>query len=180
MKTFLTLTILGADRPGLVRALSHAVAEHGGNWLESRMVHLAGQFAGILRIECDESSAPLLLAELKELEQQGLRVQPVDTSAPGGGEPAAQLLHIDVVGHDQPGIVRRLAAAIASAGANVEELTTGLESAPMAGHPLFRASGTVSLPPEANEVSLLEAIENLGGDLSVDISSSGTKPPNIR
>ena len=50
-KTSLVLTVLGNDRPGLVDAIAATVAEHGGNWVESRMAHLAGQFAGILRVK---------------------------------------------------------------------------------------------------------------------------------
>ena len=50
----LILTIVGPDRPGLVRALSEAVAARGGSWLESRMARLAGQFAGIVLVEAPE------------------------------------------------------------------------------------------------------------------------------
>ena len=63
-------------------------------------------------------------------------------------------LVVDVVGNDRPGIVRELTAAIANAGGNVEELTTGLESAPMSGHPMFRAHGVISIPENA-EASVL-------------------------
>ena len=42
----LVLTVIGRDRPGLVDTLSGVVAEHGGNWEESRMAHLADRFAG--------------------------------------------------------------------------------------------------------------------------------------
>ncbi len=44
----LVLTLIGPDRPGLVEAVAEPIAAHGGNWLESRMAHLAGQFAGIV------------------------------------------------------------------------------------------------------------------------------------
>ena len=44
--TDLVLTLIGPDRPGLVEAVAEVVARHGGNWLESRMAHLAGKFAG--------------------------------------------------------------------------------------------------------------------------------------
>ena len=40
--TDLVLTLIGPDRPGLVEAVAEVVAAHGGNWLESRMAHLAG------------------------------------------------------------------------------------------------------------------------------------------
>ena len=45
------MTVIGPDRPGLVQAVAARVADHGGNWLESRMCRLGGQFAGILRVE---------------------------------------------------------------------------------------------------------------------------------
>lgn len=167
MKTFLVMTVLGPDRPGLVRTLSDAIATHGGNWLESRMARLAGQFAGILRVECPAESADALITDLRNFASQGISVHAVREDA---AEPVSrQQLQIDVVGNDRPGIVRQLSAAIAGAGGNVEELVTGLESAPMSGHPIFRARGTVSLPEHADAAKLAAAIEELGSDLSVDV-----------
>ena len=65
----LVMTIIGDDRPGLVDSLSSRIADGGGNWLESRMSHLAGQFAGILRIQIDDEGAPALVAEMEKLAQ---------------------------------------------------------------------------------------------------------------
>lgn len=65
--------------------------------------------------------------------------------------------------------VREFAAAIAKAGGNVEELITGLESAPMSGHPMFRAHGVISMPEHVATTALTAAIESLGGDLTVDV-----------
>ena len=44
-------------RTGLVEALSQVVAQHDGNWLESRMARLGGQFAGILRVGVPDAQA---------------------------------------------------------------------------------------------------------------------------
>ena len=41
MARTLVLTFIAKDRPGLVDALSTAVAQAGGNWQDSRMAHLA-------------------------------------------------------------------------------------------------------------------------------------------
>lgn len=168
MTASLVMTVLGPDRPGLVRTLSDIVATHGGNWLESRMARLAGQFAGIVRVECADAAADALIAQLQALGADGITVQTVREAAPAPEN--RRTLSVDVVGNDRPGIVRELAAAIANAGGNVEELTTGLESAPMAGHPLFRARGVVSIPENSDAATLTTAIESLGGDLSVDVS----------
>lgn len=168
MKSFLVLTLLGTDRPGIVNSLANIVATHGGSWLESRMARLAGQFAGIARIECPPDAVEALLQALGPQCIPGLTVQVVREDAP---EPELRrTLIADVVGNDRPGIVRELTAAIARAGGNVEELTTGLESAPMTGQTMFRAHGVVSIPEETQTSILIAAIESLGGDLTVDLS----------
>ena len=168
MKTYLVMTILGTDRPGLVNSLAGTVASHGGNWLESRMARLAGQFAGIARIECPSDAVDALLTELRTPGIPGLTIQAVREDA---ADPLPRrTLVVDVMGNDRPGIVRELTAAIAHAGGNVEELTTGLESAPMTGHPMFRAHGIVSIAEDTETDTLIAAIESLGGDLTVDLS----------
>ena len=40
MQHSLVMTVIGNDRPGLVESVASIVAEHGGNWLESRMSRL--------------------------------------------------------------------------------------------------------------------------------------------
>ena len=67
MQVPLVMTIIGPDRTGLVESVARVVAEHGGNWLESRMCRLGGEFAGILRIELPvEKRQPLLLRHREE------------------------------------------------------------------------------------------------------------------
>lgn len=167
MNTYFVMTVLGTDRQGLVRSLSEIVADHGGNWLESRMARLAGQFAGILHVECPTPQADALTTALKKLENQGLSIQFARDEIESA--PVRSTHTIDIVGNDRPGIVRQLAEAITRIGGNVEELVTGLESAAMAGHPLFRATGTVALPADATVDSLIAAIESLSADLSVEV-----------
>jgi glycine cleavage system regulatory protein len=169
MKCYLIMTVLGNDRPGLVSALTDTVARHGGNWLESRMARLAGQFAGIVRIECPDAAVDGLLCELHTPGIAGLTVQAAREAA--ADPPARRILTVEVMGNDRPGIVRELSAAIAKAGGNVEELTTGLESAPMTGNRMFRARGVISIAENAEATALTTAIETLGGDLTVDVSA---------
>ena len=38
----LVLSVIGDDRPGLVSALSEAIARSGGNWERSQLAQLAG------------------------------------------------------------------------------------------------------------------------------------------
>ena len=159
------MTVLAPDRTGIVQSLSQTVADHGGNWLESRMARLAGQFAGIVKIEVREDKATSLISALKALE--GLAIQAAVESS--DSELPRQQLSLDVMGNDRPGIVKALSAAIAAAGANLEDLHTALESAPMAGHPIFHAKGIVSLPDGLAPGVLIESIEAVGEDLNVTV-----------
>jgi len=165
----LVMTVLANDRPGLVSSLSETIASHGGSWQESRMARLAGQFAGILRVECPADQSAALLASLAALESQGISVQArLEAATPASPR---ESMTLDVVGNDRPGIIRALSAAIAAAGGNVEDLATSLESAPMSGHPIFHATGRVSLATGGDPAAMIAAIENLGPDLSVSVAA---------
>jgi glycine cleavage system regulatory protein len=168
-KTSLVLTILGQDRPGLVDSLAQVVAEHGGNWVESRMAHLAGQFAGILRVEVDAPEAEALTAALKGLANVGLESVVLPDRATQGDE-RQPLVSLSLVGQDRPGIIREISHVLAAQGVNVEELHTECANAPTTGQSLFRAHAKLRLPPHATALSLREALEKVAEDLMVDIT----------
>lgn len=162
------MTIIGPDRPGLVEALSDTIAQHDGNWLESRMAQLAGHFTGILRIECPEEKAGDLLAALRGGAVSGLEVHVFEEAS--ADTSTSRILIFDVVGNDRTGIVKQLSSAIAQCGGNVEELESNLESAAMAGHPVFHATGRIRVAEDFDERTLISALESLGDDLSVSVT----------
>lgn len=167
MKTSLVLTILGSDRPGLVGAIADTVAEHEGSWQESRMARMAGQFAGILRVECPVANREALESGLAQLEADGLHVSVAHESE--AGEVLGPVISMEITGHDEPGIVKRIASTLSRLGVNVEELETSLESAPMAGHLLFCTRGKVKLPAGLTMEELVSSLEQVGSDLTVDL-----------
>jgi glycine cleavage system regulatory protein len=161
----LILTVVGPDRPGLVRMLSEAVAARGGSWLESRMARLAGQFAGIVLVEAPES----LLDDLRALENQGLRIVAQSGGAAAAATAAEPLLALEVVGNDRPGIVRDIAQILVESGVNIEELTTGVSSGSFSGETLFRVTALVRAPDAAAVEVVRAGLETLGNELMVDI-----------
>lgn len=168
MQTPLVMTVLGSDRTGLVESLASLVAEHGGNWLECRMCRLGGEFAGILRIHVPADRQGALTKAVERLHDRGLSVliRP-DTRAAEPGP--AQLMTLDLVGHDRPGIVRQITAALAARGINVEELSTECASAPMSGETLFKAQARLSVPQSCDLPTLRTELEKLAADLMVDL-----------
>jgi glycine cleavage system regulatory protein len=146
------------------------VADNGGNWLESRMCRLGGQFAGILRVEVPQEKRDGLVNALHTLEVDGLRViihaeRDVNIGAPKGGA----LAHVELVGQDRPGILRSVSGVFAAHGVNVEELASERVNAPMDGGVLFQARATVFVP-EAVKLSAVRAdLEKIASDLMVDL-----------
>ena len=166
----LILTLIGPDRPGLVEAVAHVVAQRGGNWLESRMIHLGGQFAGILRVEVPAGQAEGLAHALEGLGSTGLRVvaerSPRGAEAPGA---RSRVMNIELVGLDRPGLVREISQLLARQEINVEELTSDRSSAPMSGEMLFRANARVQVPAHLDAAHLRASLERLASDLTVEI-----------
>jgi glycine cleavage system regulatory protein len=167
MQTQLVLTLIGQDRPGLVEALASTVVDHGGNWLESRMCHLGGEFAGILRVELPTEREAGLIAALGSLHAHGLQVvvRPDRLAAP----PASAAATIEIVGQDRPGIVKQISKALAQHRVNVEDLHTERTCAPMSGEMLFQATIEVSTPPDCELPALRQELEKIAADLMVEI-----------
>src|SRR5450432_1524931 len=169
MQISLVMTIIGPDRTGLVESVARVVVEHGGNWLESRMCRLGGEFAGLLRIEIPAGKKSPLLAALQELQKDGLQIV-IRTDEPGAGSATGRQTKLEIVGCDQPGIVREITSALARANVNVEEFSSELVSAPMSGETLFKASARLQLPERCDLAALKKDLEKIAADLLVDVS----------
>ena len=167
MKTSLVLTCIGPDRPGLVESLSRVVADHRGNWVESRMAHLGGQFAGLLRIEVAPDDSAALVKALEGLGDG--RFQITVTSSEGPSSRAERLVKLSLVGNDRPGIVREISRVLSAHDVNVEELETSCTSAPQSGEPLFQAKASLHVPSSVSTEVLRGGLEEIANDLMVDV-----------
>ncbi len=168
MLTTIVLTVIGADRPGLVQLVAARVADHGGNWLESRMCHLGGQFAGIVRVEVPSEHAAALQKSLQNLEAQGLRVQFDGAASPTSFAPGSSAT-LELVGNDRPGIVRTISGVLAAHGVNVEEFSSECVSAQMGGGMLFQAKVRIFLPEGKKLETVRADLEKIAADLMVDL-----------
>lgn len=163
------LTVISPDRTGLVESVARTVAEQGGNWLESRMCRLGGEFAGILRVEIPAGKKSALLDALQKLQANGLKIV-VRADEPAVVAAAGRQTRLEIIGADRPGIVREITSALARAGVNVEEFSSELVSAPMSGETLFKAAARLQLPARCDLAALKNDLEKIAADLQVDVS----------
>ena len=169
MSSFFIISIMADDRPGLVETLSSIISEHQGNWLESRLTHLAGKFAGIVHLQVSKSHVQALQQALEALQQQGWvinieqsQVQEIATNIP-------TQMQLNIVGNDRPGIVKEISQVLSTLQVNVLDLATHFESAAMSAEALFKTQARVQLPKQLDEDELRDKLENLSNDLMVEV-----------
>ncbi len=172
--TKLVLTAVGDDRPGLVAALTSALAEADGNWLESELAGLAGKFAGIALVEVpDPDALHTALARLAADGRLTVTLTPAEEPpVPEGG----QALHVFVMGNDRPGILREVSRALASRGVTIVHLETLTRHAPMSDGLLFEADADVRLPLGVSADEVRAALEGLSSELVVDFDTDPEVP----
>jgi len=168
MQVSLVLTVLSDDRPGLVKMLSEVLKEYGGNWTESRMIHLAGKFAGLLKVSVPEQQSNLLITALNSMQDDGLEIAIEVVTSPVT-EPELETLELEVLGQDSPGIINTITQQLASLTVNVEELHSEQRLAPMSSEVLFYARLSLSLPEAVSAQQVQETLEDMPDQLMVDI-----------
>lgn len=169
MTKTLILTFIADDRPGLVERIAKTVAEHDGNWLDSRMAHLAAKFAGVAKVEIDDGKASTLEAALQNLQSEGFHLVVEDATDDVLAEPG-QLFDLELLGPDHPGIVRDISHFLAERGISVEEMETDIREAPHTGGTLFHAWAKVRAPMGLGDDAFGDALDALADELMVEIT----------
>ena len=169
MNTSIVLTIIAEDQPGIIETVSKVLKNHNGNWTQSSMSSLAGQFAGILLASVPSDKTDACIKELRALEPEGLRII-IRAGATQSQVENGQIFSMHLVGSDHPGIVHDITRVLAAHKISVIDLETSIESASMGGGELFKARAQL-LVPESSDILLLEnELEELANDLMVDIN----------
>lgn len=117
------LTLVGADRPGIVAGVTRAVFEAGGNLGEASMIRLGGNFTIVMMVAANGHQAELERAVAAAAAALGLHFH-MDPLHGDGGLHQHQVpnVQVRVTGADRAGIVAQVTDALAAAGLNILEL----------------------------------------------------------
>jgi len=143
----IAVTAVGADRPGIVAALTRALLELGGNLEDCRAALLRGSFAIALLVSVpDTVDAAGVDAALRPVaDELGLGLWTGPAAPAAGPHATAERCMVSVYGVDRPGIVHAITAALAAAEANILDLSS-------------RAAGTPAIYILGIEVELPEGL----------------------
>jgi glycine cleavage system regulatory protein len=146
------------------------VQQAGGNWLESHLSRLGGTYVGSVLVEIAADRLAAFEDAIRAVDSLGLRV----VLAPAGEEPAlaGDVLDVELVGQDRPGIVHEVTGVLEGLGVNIEELATGTENSAWSGDMLFRARMRLRLPQGTTSDAVRAALEAISGEIMVDFTFS--------
>lgn len=162
------VSLIAADRPGLVAELAATVAEQGGNWLESRLGRLGGTFAGAVLVELEEERVEGLSAAVRDLRDVDV-VEVTAATTAATADPGDAPVRVVAIGQDQPGIVREVTRALASRGLGIRDFRSATSDAPMSGERLFEALAVIGVAPDVDLTDLRTALDEVSAELSLDI-----------
>ena len=166
LTTSLVVTVIGRDRPGIVRMISDSVQGMAVNWADSRMTHYADQFAGVVHLQVSPEQADQVFAALTRLEGDGLSVQWARSDSP----PVAagnRMLKLELTGPDRPGIVRELSSGLAERGVSIEDLHT--EIVTVESQSQFKVRALLVVPQALSDDALRGVLESLASQMMMDI-----------
>lgn len=160
------VTAVGADRPGIVAAVTGALLGIGGNLEETRAALLRGSFATVLAVAVPDGVGPTEVeAALRPVADElglGLWVGP---AAPAPEGPPLRRSVLSVYGADHPGIVHGMAVALAEQGANIVDL-----SARVVGDPPLYVLGIEVEHAEGAEDGLRGALVEVARENGVEMT----------
>lgn len=161
------ITAVGADRPGIVAALTEALLDLGGNLTDARAALLSGSFATMLAVEVPEqidiAQTEARLAPVANRLGLGLTVAPA-LPAPAG--PPGRRAVVSVYGADHPGIVHGVTHTLAEHGTNILDLSARLVGDP----PIYVLGIEVDIPAGIEHAALRRHLDQAAAAAGVQLS----------
>lgn len=156
--------MIGADRPGIVAAVTGVLADLGANLEDSSSTILRGHFTMTLVVASPQPAAAVEAALAGPAAALGLviAVREVQQESEPGRMGSAHVLSVH--GADRPRIVAAVTSLLAAAGGNVTDLSTRLSGG------LYVLVAEVDLPAGADIAGLAADLDRLAAGLSVRAS----------
>jgi len=167
--TSLVVSIVGADRQGIVSSLAERAQRFGANWAASRMTRLAGEFAGMVHLEVPRENADALATSLRDLASSGLQVV-VARSDGTNVASTLRVVELELVGEDRLGIVSNLTKLLAGRGISIESIHTDIVRSGVSGKQTFKVEAHLLVPASVSVEALQQEVGSLAREMMLDIA----------
>ncbi|HET7407420.1 MAG TPA: ACT domain-containing protein [Mycobacteriales bacterium] len=163
--TAFAVTVIGDDRPGIVAAVTSALADLGANLEDSSMTILRGRFAMTLIAQAAVTEAAIRAALVPAERRLGVHTTVAEVG-PETAEavPAGSHYLLSLHGADRPGIVAAITGLVADCHGNITDMTTRLAG------DLYVLVCEVDLPGDVDAEQLDRDLAELAAGLGVHAS----------
>ena len=119
------ISVLVADRTGVLRDITSAITDLGANIDDIRQTVLEGYFTLLLTATFTEAHTPDAVQAALERNfgsgEAGILVRPHEPVTPPADMPGGQPYILTITGEDRPGILKRATTFLAAKGINIED-----------------------------------------------------------
>lgn len=157
------MTVVAANRTGILAALANALDELGGNMLDVSQVVIQKFFAMMMATEFPEDQDPeVIIDHIRAVcrafgAEVTLRDPTIEMGFDGETEPTPKERYVlTLSGPDRPGILRFLAHRLAQDGIDLIDLQGRLQGSSQ----MFLAAMELSVPPGIDALQLCEELRN--------------------
>jgi glycine cleavage system transcriptional repressor len=168
MEKLLAVTVIGADRTGLVRDVSRAISAAGGSIMQSRMTTLGSEFAMLALVAANWHAIKKVQEALTELGNETELTVTFRATEERDGRPPAAPYNVDIVSMDHEGIVAGLAGFFASRGIEIADLNTRQYNAAHTGARMFGIQMAVNVPATVHLATLRDEFHEYCEEQNLD------------
>lgn len=168
MNATFIVSLCGTARSGLLQDIAEFTHKHGGTWKSSKVNHLEGHIAAIIKVEIPAEQVPALKEQFTV--QPGLSVQfdEVKDVAPMG----SSSLSLVVDANDRPGLVKEITNALDEQDVTVIDMECYRVNVTGLGTSVFTANLKLNLPEGCEREDVMADLEELSEDMVVKEADS--------
>jgi glycine cleavage system transcriptional repressor len=171
MRSYVVISSMGSDRPGLAKEISEFFTARGINIERSRGCVLGNEFGMIILTSGKTDDIERLIKDLDSLrEKTKLDIYVRKTKAPSHHEAVPSIPYkLVATCIDRPGIVHQICKTLQQRGINVDDISSNVDHNPVTGANVFQMVCYFSLPPVVKIIDLKNDLTRISDEYNIDI-----------
>jgi len=166
MKNVYITTVLGPDRPDIMKSLAIVTRGLGGEWLTSKVMKLDGQFTAMMKVTIEKEVEGKLKAELEEKFKD---LTFIYAKAASGKEKPLETINLVVECKDRSGLTKDINSIISGNELQVDRMDFDRYEVSGIGVAVFSAKLSISVPEGTDKETIAEYFEEMPDDVRVKL-----------
>ena len=171
MRSYVVISSMGQDRPGLAKEIAEFFTARGINIERSRGCVLGNEFGMIILTSGKTDDIERLIKDLDSLrEKTKLEINVRKTKAPSHRDTLPSIPYkLIATSIDHPGIIHQICKSLQLRGVNIEDISTNVDNNPFTGANVFHMTCYFSLPPAVKIIDLKNDFNRISDEYNIDI-----------